>query len=295
MNTINRGKQIWLHLPMLALAAACVLPFLLLVISSVSDESSILRQGYTFFPDQLGLEAYRYLWNHADQLVRAYGVTVFVTIIGTAASLLMTAMLAYPMSRQGVPWRGRIAFFVFFTLLFNGGLTPTYLIYVQLFDIKNTILALIVPGLLMNGVNVLLMRTFFMTTIPPALIESAQIDGAGEFKIFWKIVLPLSLPIVATVGLIQTIIYWNDWFNGMIYVTDSKLFSIQNILNRMLTDIQFLSESKFSAQLGEAGANLPSTTVKMAIAVVGVLPIIAMYPFFQKYLIKGITIGAVKG
>jgi len=293
MKTINKG--IWLHLPMMALAVACVLPFLLLVISSISDESSILRQGYTFFPDQLGLGAYSYLWNHSEQLARAYGVTVFITVFGTAASLLMTSMLAYPMSRQGVPLRNGIAFFVFFTLLFNGGLTPTYLVYVQYFDIKNTIMALIVPGLLMNGFNVLLMRTFFMTTIPPALIEAAQIDGSGEFKIFWKIIVPLSMPIVATVGLIQTIIYWNDWFNGMIYVTDSRLFSVQNILNRMLTDIQFLTESKFSAQLGEAGANLPSTTVKMAIAVIGVLPIMVMYPFFQKYLIKGITIGAVKG
>lgn len=293
MKTINKG--IWLHLPMMALAVACVLPFLLLVISSISDESSILRQGYTFFPDQLGLGAYSYLWNHSEQLARAYGVTVFITVFGTAASLLMTAMLAYPMSRQGVPLRNGIAFFVFFTLLFNGGLTPTYLVYVQYFDIKNTIMALIIPGLLMNGFNVLLMRTFFMTTIPPALIEAAQIDGSGEFKIFWKIIVPLSMPIVATVGLIQTIIYWNDWFNGMIYVTDSRLFSVQNILNRMLTDIQFLTESKFSAQLGEAGANLPSTTVKMAIAVIGVLPIMVMYPFFQKYLIKGITIGAVKG
>ncbi|MGO4184185.1 sugar ABC transporter permease [Paenibacillus sp. FSL A5-0031] len=293
MKTINKG--IWLHIPMMALAVACVLPFLLLVISSISDESSILRQGYTFFPDQLGLGAYNYLWNHSEQLARAYGVTVFITLFGTAASLLMTSMLAYPMSRQGVPLRNGIAFFVFFTLLFNGGLTPTYLVYVQYFDIKNTILALIVPGLLMNGFNVLLMRTFFMTTIPPALIEAAQIDGSGEFKIFWKIIVPLSMPIVATVGLIQTIIYWNDWFNGMIYVTDSRLFSVQNILNRMLTDIQFLTESKFSAQLGEAGANLPSTTVKMAIAVIGVLPIMVMYPFFQKYLIKGITIGAVKG
>lgn len=280
---------------MMALAVACVLPFLLLVISSISDESSILRQGYTFFPDQLGLGAYSYLWNHSEQLARAYGITVFITVFGTAASLLMTSMLAYPMSRQGVPLRNGIAFFVFFTLLFNGGLTPTYLVYVQYFDIKNTIMALIVPGLLMNGFNVLLMRTFFMTTIPPALIEAAQIDGSGEFKIFWKIIVPLSMPIVATVGLIQTIIYWNDWFNGMIYVTDSRLFSVQNILNRMLTDIQFLTESKFSAQLGEAGANLPSTTVKMAIAVIGVLPIMVMYPFFQKYLIKGITIGAVKG
>ncbi|WP_152397156.1 carbohydrate ABC transporter permease [Paenibacillus guangzhouensis] len=295
MNTSNQGKQIWLHLPMLALAAACLLPFLLLVISSVSDEGSILRQGYTFFPDKFGVEAYRYLWHHSQQLVRSYGVTVFITVFGTAASLLMTAMLAYPMSRQGVPWRNTVAFLVFFTLLFNGGLTPTYLIYVQYLNIKNTIWALIVPGLLMNGFNVLLMRTFFMTTIPPALIEAAQIDGAGEFKIFWRIIIPLSMPIVATVGLIQTITYWNDWFNGMIYVTDSRLFSIQNILNRMLTDIQFLTESKFNAQLGEAGANLPSTTVKMAIAVVGVLPMIAMYPFFQKYLIKGITIGAVKG
>ncbi|MGG1636055.1 carbohydrate ABC transporter permease [Paenibacillus sp. NRS-1760] len=293
MKTINKG--IWLHLPMMALAVACVLPFLLLVISSISDESSILRQGYTFFPDQLGLGAYSYLWNHSEQLARAYGITVFITVFGTAASLLMTSMLAYPMSRQGVPLRNGIAFFVFFTLLFNGGLTPTYLVYVQYFDIKNTIMALIVPGLLMNGFNVLLMRTFFMTTIPPALIEAAQIDGSGEFKIFWKIIVPLSMPIVATVGLIQTIIYWNDWFNGMIYVTDSRLFSVQNILNRMLTDIQFLTESKFSAQLGEAGANLPSTTVKMAIAVIGVLPIMVMYPFFQKYLIKGITIGAVKG
>lgn len=293
MKTINKG--IWLHLPMMALAVACVLPFLLLVISSISDESSILRQGYTFFPDQLGLGAYNYLWNHSEQLARAYGITVFITVFGTAASLLMTSMLAYPMSRQGVPLRNGIAFFVFFTLLFNGGLTPTYLVYVQYFDIKNTIMALIVPGLLMNGFNVLLMRTFFMTTIPPALIEAAQIDGSGEFKIFWKIIVPLSMPIVATVGLIQTIIYWNDWFNGMIYVTDSRLFSVQNILNRMLTDIQFLTESKFSAQLGEAGANLPSTTVKMAIAVIGFLPIMVMYPFFQKYLIKGITIGAVKG
>ncbi|BBI34798.1 carbohydrate ABC transporter permease [Cohnella abietis] len=295
MNTIKGEKQIWLHLPMLILTAVSVLPFLLLVISSVSDEGSILRQGYTFFPDKFGLEAYRYLWNHSEQLARAYGVTVFITIVGTASSLLITAMLAYPMSRQDMPWRNATAFFVFFTLLFNGGLTPTYLIYVQYFDIKNTILALIVPGLLMSGFNVLLMRTFFMTTIPPALIEAAQIDGAGEFKIFWRIILPLSMPIVATVGLIQTIIYWNDWFNGMIYVTDSRLFSIQNILNRMLTDIQFLSESKFSSQLGEAAASLPSTTVKMAIAVVGVLPIMALYPFFQKYLVKGITIGAVKG
>ncbi|BBH25024.1 ABC transporter permease [Paenibacillus baekrokdamisoli] len=295
MNTIQKRKQIWLHLPMIALSAACVLPFLLLAISSISDEGSIIRQGYTFFPEKFGLGAYRYLWDHSEQLVRAYGITIFITVVGTASSLIITAMLAYPMARQGVPLRNLVAFLVFFTLLFNGGLTPTYLIYVQYIDIKNTVLALIVPGLLMNGFNVLLMRTFFMTTIPPALIEAAQIDGAGEFKIFCRIILPLSMPIVATIGLIQTIIYWNDWFNGMIYVTDSRLFSVQNILNRMLTDIQFLTESKFSAQFGEAGANLPSTTVKMAIAIIGVLPIMVLYPFFQKYLIKGITVGAVKG
>jgi putative aldouronate transport system permease protein len=286
----------WLaHSVLMTFSIACLIPFALLIISSISSEQSIINNGYSFFPQEFSLKAYDYLWDHWGELGRAYGITIFITVVGTAASLAMTSMLAYPMSRQDIPWKNFWAFFVFFTLLFNGGLVPTYLIYTQVFEIKNTIWALIVPGLLMNGFHVLLVRTFFMTSVPPALIEAAQIDGAGEIKAFYKIVLPLSMPIMATIGLFEAIMYWNDWFNGMTYVTDPSLFSIQNILNRIITDIQFLSNnSNLSSTAGEAMAELPTTSVRMAIAVVGVLPILIAYPFFQKYFIKGITIGAVK-
>ncbi|MFF2910738.1 carbohydrate ABC transporter permease [Paenibacillus sp. NPDC057934] len=283
------------HVALLGFSIVCLIPFILLIMSSISSEDSIIQHGYSFFPEHFSGKAFEYLWAHRGELGRAYGVTVFITVFGTAASLAMTSMLAYPMSKKDIPMKNFWAFLVFFTLLFNGGLVPTYIIYTQVFDIKNTIWALLVPGLLMNGFNVLLVRTFFMTSIPPALIEAAQIDGAGEIKVFYKIVLPLSKPVMATIGLFEAILYWNDWFNGMTYVTNPKLFSIQNILNRIISDIQFLSSnSNLSSTASSAMAELPSTTVRMAIAVVGVLPILIAYPFFQKYFIKGITIGAVK-
>jgi len=277
-------------------AAACLIPFALLIISSLSSEASIIKNGYSFLPEELSLKAYEYLWLHRSELGRAYGITAFVTVVGTAASLAITSMLAYPLSRRDMPLSRFWTFLVFFTLLFNGGLVPTYLVYTQIFDIKNTIFGLLVPGLLMNGFNVLLVRTFFLTSIPPALIEAASIDGAGEIKIFYRIILPLSLPIMATIGLFQAITYWNDWFNGLIYLTNSKLFGIQTILTKMIMDIQFLTSNSNAAGTGaaQAAAQLPSTSVRMAIAAVGVLPILIAYPFFQKYFVKGITIGAVK-
>lgn len=293
----NESKAVkWIvHSILILLSLACILPFILLVVASISSESSIVQNGYSFFPEQFSVKAYEYLWAHWGELGRAYGITIFITVFGTAASLAMTSMLAYPMSRGDIPLKQFWAFLVFLTLLFNGGLVPTYLIYTQIFEIKNTIWALIVPGLLMNGFYVLLVRTFFMTSIPPALIEASQIDGAGEIKTFFKIVLPLSMPIMATIGLFEAILYWNDWFNGMTYVTDPSLFSIQNILNRIISDIQFLSNnSNLSSAAGSSMQELPSTSVRMAIAVVGVLPILIAYPFFQKYFIKGITLGSVK-
>jgi putative aldouronate transport system permease protein len=277
-------------------ALACLIPFALLIMASLSSETSIIRNGYTFFPEQFSLSAYEYLWTHHLELGRAYGITVFITVVGTAVSLAITSALAYPLSRRDMPMRNFWTFLVFFTMLFNGGLVPTYLVYTQMFDIKNTIFGLLLPGLLMSGFNVLLVRTFFMTSIPPALIEAASIDGAGEIKTFYRIVLPLSLPIMATIGLFQAITYWNDWFNGLIYLTDSRLFGIQTILTKMITDIQFLTSNSNAAGTGASTAisELPSTSVRMAIAAVGVLPILIAYPFFQKYFVKGITIGAVK-
>lgn len=283
------------HAILLVCAAACVLPFLLLLTSSITDEQTIIQKGYSFFPEKFSLDAYRYLWNESTDIFRAYGVTIFITVVGTVVSLAMTSMLAYPISRRDLPLKNTLAFYVFFTLLFNGGLVPTYYVYTQVFDLKNTIQALLIPGLLMNGFHVLLMRTFFMTTIPSAVLESAKIDGAGEIRIFYKIVLPLSTPILATIGLFAGIAYWNDWFNGLIYLTNPKLFSLQNILNRIMTDIQFLSTDPALSARVSGALNLPMASFRMAIVVIGVVPILVAYPFFQKYFVKGIMIGAVKG
>jgi putative aldouronate transport system permease protein len=283
------------HIFLMFISIGSIIPFIILVSSSFTDEATILKDGYSFFPKEISFAAYDYLLNNSGSILRAYGITIFVTVFGTFLSLAITSLLAYALSRRDLPYRNTFAFIVFFTLLFNGGMVPTYLVYTEIFDIKNTIWALIIPGLLMNGFNVLLMRTFFITSIPEPVIESARIDGAGEFRTFFSIILPLSLPILATIGLLQTITYWNDWFNGLIYLTEPSLFSIQNILNRMLADIQFLASNNLGGNASEAAAQIPSTGVRMAIAVIGVLPIFIAYPFFQKYLVKGIAIGAVKG
>lgn len=280
----------------LTLSLSCILPFVLLIASSLTDNRTLDLFGYSFWPRKFSLEAYIYLFEQGKTLLRAYGITIFNTIIGTAVSLAITSMVAYPLSRKDYPLRNIQMFIVFFAILFNGGLVPTYLIYTQIFGIKNTLFGLIVPGLLMNGFNVLIMRTYFSSTVPSAVIESATIDGAGEFRIFLMIVLPLSLPIMAAIGLLVAVSYWNDWYNGFIYVTDPKLFSIQNLLNRMLQDIQFLqANSAVSSEAGSAISQIPTTTVRMSIAVIGSLPVLIIYPFFQKYFQKGITIGAVKG
>jgi ABC-type sugar transport system, permease component len=288
----SKSYQAIAHLIMVILSALSILPVILMLISSFTDENILVRNGYTFFPSKLSLEAYKYLWQQFSYILNAYMITILITAVGTAASLIITSMLAYPLSRTGLPFRKTLTYIVFFTILFNGGLVPTYLIYTEWFGIKNTLWGLLIPSLLMNGFNVLLMRTFFITNIPVAIIESANIDGAGELRIFLKVILPLSMPILATVGLFVAVAYWNDWINGLIYITNPYLFNIQNVLNRLLTDIQFMNSQVAS----KASLNrIPGTSVKMAIAMVALLPIVITYPFFQKYFVKGITIGAVKG
>lgn len=294
MDQENKAWQWTAHLVMIVLSAACVLPFLLLFTASVTDEKAIVNDGYTLFPSAFSLGAYEYLWKQSGQIFHAYGITVLVTAVGTLASLLVTSLLAYPLSRRDLPGSQTLAFIVFFTLLFNGGLVPTYMVYTQVFHLKNTLFALLIPWLLMNGFNVLLMRTFFSTTIPSAVLESASIDGAGEFRTYWRIVLPLSLPILVTIGMFQGLGYWNDWNNGLVFVTNPDLYSLQNVLNRIMSDIQFLTANNRMGT-GQALAQLPGETFRMAIAVIGVVPILVAYPFFQKYFVKGMTIGAVKG
>ncbi|MFX3636950.1 MAG: carbohydrate ABC transporter permease [Candidatus Pristimantibacillus sp.] len=282
------------HISMFLFAAVCLIPFLLLISASLTDQNAITAHGYSFIPQVFSTTAYEYLLDRGSDIARAYGITVFVTVFGTVVGLAITILLAYPLSRRETPHRNLLMFLIFFTMLFHGGLVPSYLVYAQLLDLKNSIWALIVPGLLTNGFYIMMMRTFFQSTVPPALIESAQLDGATEYRTLWSVVLPLSTPVIATIGLFTCIMYWNDWQNGMIYITNPELFSVQNLLNRIMQDIQFIT-TNLSSNAGEAMQQMPTDSVKMAIAVIGVLPILIAYPFFQKYFIKGIMIGAVKG
>ena len=273
------------------LSLICVIPFLLLISGSLTSEMVLLREGYGFWPKEFSLSAYEYLFSDGVTIFRAYGVTVLVTVIGTGAGLIMTTMLAYAISRRDLPGRNKIAFFVFFAMLFNGGLVPTYIMYVNYFHIKDTIFALIVPNYLVFGFYVIMMRTYFSQNIPESVLESARIDGAGEFRTFLKIAVPMSTPILATVGMMMAITYWNDWQNGLYYITENKsLYTIQIILNKMLQDANALKTIATSVSV-----DMPGISINMAVAVLGALPIMIVFPFFQKYYVKGITIGAVKG
>jgi len=274
---------------------ASIFPFLLVIAVSISDEKSISLHGYSIWPEQFSLAAYQFLWNDFSGILRAYGVTFAVTIGGTLISVLITALYAYPISKKDLPFKNTLSFFIFFTMLFGGGLVPWYMIYTQVFDIKDTFFALMVPNLLMSAFNVLMMRTFFSTSIPESVLESATIDGAGEFRIFLKMVIPMSMPVIATVSLFNTLSYWNDWFNAMIFIDNTKLYNLQYLMTKTLTNIQFLATKSENSQVSELLSTMPTETVRMAMAIIGMGPIVLAYPFFQKYYIQGITVGAVKG
>lgn len=288
--------QLLCHIIMGIAAIVTILPLILLFISSVTANKDITLYGYSFMPKHLSLEAYSYIWNERLQIFRAYFITVFVTTIGTGVGLSISVLYAYALSKPYFPGKKFFSFFILFTMLFNGGLVPSYIMYTRYLHMKNTILALIIPGLLMNAFNVILIRSYFQNNVPLSLVEAAQIDGATEFQVVMKVVLPMSKPIIATIGLFIGVAYWNDWQNGLYYVTDEKIYSIQQILNNMLKNIEYLSKNATSvAKSTSLAGTLPAATVRMAIAVIGLLPILVIYPFVQKYFVKGISLGAVKG
>ncbi|KKO52553.1 sugar ABC transporter permease [Paenibacillus sp. DMB20] len=285
-----------IHLFFWAFTTVSLIPFILVFMVSISSEDSILQKGYSLFPNSISFAAYQFLLHDFSEIAKAYGVTILTTLIGTVVSLMITALFAYPLSRQDLPFRRTLSFYIFFTMLFGGGMVPWYMTYVNMFDLKNTIFAMIIPNLLLSAFNVLLMRSFFASSIPESVVESATIDGAGELKIFFKIVIPLSLPIMATIGLFNTLAYWNDWYNCMLFIDKPELYNIQYLMTKTLTNIQYLlMKSNSSAQVGDLLAKMPRETVRMALAIVGIAPLLFAYPFFQKYYISGITSGAVKG
>lgn len=290
----TRIEQVVIHFIFWLIVAFCLVPFLLLITASLTDEDAIIREGYSFFPSEWSLDSYVFIFQKSGEILNSYGISVVVTILGTLASLVLMTLLAYPLSKKDLPLRNFFSFIVFFTMLFNGGLVPTYLIYSNVFHITNTLLALIVPGLLVSAFYVILLRTFFTVSVPDAVLESANMDGAGEFRIFVQMALPLSLPVLATVGLFQVINYWNDWFNGLIYISDSRLYSIQVLLNTILLNVQYLLDNvDYSSRVD--GSSIPTQGVRLAIAVIGALPIVLTYPFVQRFFVKGLTVGAVKG
>jgi len=284
------------HLIAGGFAFLCVFPFLFVIIISLTDEQSLAENGYKIFPDKWSFAAYDYILKAGDQLLRSYGVTIFVTVVGTIISLVVIAFYAYAISRPTFKYRRFFSFIAFFTMLFNGGLVPTYIVTTQVLHLKDTIWALILP-MCVNAFYILILRTFFQTMIPDGIIESGKIDGAGEFRVFFSIVLPISLPGIATIGLFSTLGYWNDWFNALLYIDSPNIVPLQSMLMRIENSLKFLTSNSAlasSAQSLELLRSLPQETSRMAMVVLATGPIVLAYPFFQRYFIQGLTIGAVK-
>jgi len=289
--------NVLLHVLFAALSIACVAPLLLLIAVSFTTETELVLRGYQFFPRELTLEAYKFLFESPKLIVNAYGVTIIVVVAGTVGSVLITSLYAYPISRMDFPFRNFFSMYVVITLLFNGGLTATYITNVRILGLRNTIWILILPGL-SSAFWVLLTRTFFRSSIPTSVLESARIDGAGEARIFFKIVMPLSLPVLATIAMLATFAFWSDWFRSLLYIDKRELYTLQYVMMRALLNLQYLQQNMSQMSSEEAMmelARLPSETLRMAMAVIAIGPIVIAYPFFQRYFITGLTVGAIKG
>lgn len=279
----------------LILVVLTLSPFVLLAMSSVSSESSLIRNGYQFWPQTFSLDAYKYILRNSDTILKAYGLTILTTAVGTLMSLFLTITLAYPLSRKKLKGRNVITFLIFFTMLFHGGVVPSYILWARYLKIKNTFWALVLPNLLINPFHLILMKNYFENSIPQEIMEAAELDGAGPIGVLGYVILPMGKPIIATIAMFTILTYWNDWTNALYFVSDSRLWSLQILLQNILNNVQFLSKnSQVASQIGLSVASIPSVSVRMAIAVLGVLPILVLFPFFQKYIVKGISLGAVK-
>ena len=274
-------------------ALICVLPFYLIIIASFTDENALVANGYPVLPSiaNFSLEAYNLCLKNPIAILRAYGVTIGVTVVGTCLSIILTTMTGYVLSRKDFEWRNKFAFFYFFTTLFNGGLVPWYLMCVRYLGFKNSPIALILP--LMFSVWNMIIAKSFMTGIPMEITESAKMDGANDFRIYLQLIMPLSKPVIATLGLFSALAYWNDWYNCMLFITDENLFNLQYYLQRMLGSAEAMRI--VAEKSGIALTTVPLESMKMAMTVIATGPIVLLYPFVQRYFVKGLTIGAVKG
>jgi putative aldouronate transport system permease protein len=277
------------------MALLAVLPVVFVIIISFSSEASIARNGYSFLPESWGITAYKYMWNMRSLIGRAFFNSIGVTAVGTLLGLALTTTMGYSLSRKSYKLRGFYTYFIFIPMLFSGGLVSTYVVNTQLLGLQNSYLGLILP-LCCSSFYVIILRTFFTTTIPDSVIESGKLDGASQLRIFLQLVLPISLPAIATIGLFFTFAYWNDWYQALLYLrsTHTHLFPLQYVLVSIERSIEYLTKNA-AYMSADSVADMPSETMRMAIVVIVVAPIACSYPFFQKYFISGLTIGAVKG
>lgn len=294
-NRIKGSTNIAFNIIFVLIALTCIFPVVFVFSISITDEQSIEQFGYQVIPKVLSNAAYAFLWNERNTILRALFVSVFVTVAGTILSVILTTLMGYVLSRPGYKLKPFFTWVVFIPMIFNGGMLAGYVVNANILHLRDTMWALILP-LAVSSFNVVICKTFFKTTIPDSVIESAKIDGATQMKIFSRIVIPLSKPIFATIGLFASFGYWNDWFQSSLYITDKKMQSLQALLNAIQKDIDYIANNPYgglSMQLYKS--TMPTESVRMAIAIVIIVPIALIYPFFQRYFISGLTIGAVKG
>ena len=275
-------------------ALSCILPFIFVVMISLTDEQSLAIHGFQFWPAKFGADGYLFLVQFMDKILQALFITLFVTIVGTACNVFITTTYAYAISRRTFKYRNFFTVFALLSMLFSAGMVPGYIVTTQLLHLGDTVGALIIP-MLLSPFNIILMRTFFKRTIPEAILESARIDGASETRIFFQICLPLSLPGIATISLFTALGFWNDWFNALLYIKSENLYPLQYLLMQIQNNMDYISKSVgASSQIAGAVQSLPKETGRMAMVVVATVPIAILYPFFQRYFVKGLTIGGVK-
>ena len=298
LNRIHPVTNVVFNAIFVILALVCFLPIVFIFIISITDNDVIRQQGYQLFvtAETFSAEAYEYLWSQRLTILNSLWVSVCVTAIGTVLGVLLTTVMGYVLSRREHKLNNFLTILIFIPMVFGGGMAATYVVNTQILHLADTIWALILP-LAVSSFNVTISRTFFRNTIPDEVIESARIDGASQWTVFFKIVMPISKPVLATIGLFLAFGYWNDWFQSKLYISSDHLLSLQAMLDRMQSSLDFLTKNP-TALLGDSGAlraSMPQESVRMAIAFVVAVPIACVYPFFQKYFISGLTVGAVKG
>lgn len=294
LNQIKTSTNVVFNLVFLILAVMCVIPLLFVFSISITDEEVLRTNGYQLVPQVLSASAYEFLWNERLTILRAALMSVVVTVVGTVISIALNTSMGYVVSRRNFKLRKIYTWLLFIPMVFNGGMLASYVVVNNILKLNNNIWALILP-LACSAFSVTICRTFFRTTVPDSIIESAKIDGAGQFRIWSQIVLPISKPVMATIGMFAAFGYWNDWFQASLYIQDTKKQTLQSLLNQMQKNIEYIANNPYGGlSLQEYKLSMPTESVRMAIAIVIIVPIACTYPFFQKYFISGLTVGSVK-